>query len=148
MFISSWLRYSDYRSGKKVSTLSTPIDANMKPKVPKELLNSSNMTALSHHELMESIQTDFSNHRSSTNISATTALSGPAKKGDLKLEFKDTIGFAVGMYIMIGTGSTLEIRMVKGLGSILLDSSIHHSHYKGTLVRGFRSRDDIDEVFH
>ena len=47
---------------------------------------------------------------------------------------------------MIGTGSSLEIRKVKGLGSIYLDTSVTHNHAVGTLIRGFASTKDMDEI--
>ena len=47
---------------------------------------------------------------------------------------------------MIGTGSSLEIRKVKGLGSIHLDISVTNNHAIGTLIRGFASIKDMDAI--
>ena len=50
------------------------------------------------------------------------------------------------MHVIIGAGASIEIRTVQALGSIYLDTSIHHSHSKGTLIRGFKSIEDMNEV--
>ena len=47
---------------------------------------------------------------------------------------------------MIGTGASVEIRTVTGLGSIILDTSVNHNHAIGTLIRGFASIDDMNEI--
>ena len=47
---------------------------------------------------------------------------------------------------MIGTGSSVEIRKVKGLGSIHLDISVTNNHAIGTLIRGFLKVKDMDEI--
>ena len=47
---------------------------------------------------------------------------------------------------MIGTGPSLEIRKIKGLGSIHLDISVTNNHAIGTLIRGFASIKDMDEI--
>jgi len=148
VFIASWLRNSQ-RINKKVSTSTVPIDANTKPMIPEEVFTNTETNVLSHHELLESIDNHLNsnNHvHSNTNVSATTTLSSPAKKGDTKLNIDNTTDFAVGMSVIIGTGSLTEIRTISGLGSIYLDSSIHHNHSKGTIIRGFRSLDDLSEV--
>jgi len=47
---------------------------------------------------------------------------------------------------MIGTGASLEIRTVKGLGSIILDTSVTNNHAIGSIIRGFASIDDMNEI--
>ena len=146
MFIASWLRNSQ-RTNKNKKTV--PIDANTKPMIPEDIFINTNTDVLSHHGLLESIDNHLNsnNHvHSNTNVSATTTLTTPAKKGDTKLNTFNASDFAVGMSVIIGAGPSTEIRTIRGLGSIYLDSSIRHNHSKGTLIRGFLSLDDMNEV--
>ncbi len=68
-----------------------------------------------------------------------TTLSVAAQAGDQKLEIKDNAYFRNTMKVLIGAGANIEMRVVKGLGSIIIDRPLIHNHPVGTIIRGFPS---------
>jgi hypothetical protein len=143
-----------------------PLDCKEKPSLPQEVLAKADIDVLSHSDLLQSINSHLNTNSINPNVSASTTLSKPANVGDLKLEIVDTryylliyhyklfstnnlllcSQFSIGMHVMIGTGASVEIRTVTGLGSIILDTSVNHNHAIGTLIRGFVSFDDMNEI--
>jgi hypothetical protein len=68
-----------------------------------------------------------------------TSLSIAAQAGDQKLDIKENSHFRTAMKVLIGTGANIEMRVVKGLGSIIIDRPLMHNHPMGTIIRGFPS---------
>jgi WD40 repeat protein len=77
----------------------------------------------------------------SNNVSASTTLSSCANIGDTRLDTLSHESFKVGMKVLIGSGTTAEIRTVVGLGSLILDLPLQHQHPLGAPVFGLPSTD-------
>ena len=134
------------RNIKKISIDSRPqpIDADSKPEISKDVLRNAGVEVLSHSEIIESIKNISITSRSKSRVSTSTKIAEPVRVGDTKLQIVDLRGFSVGMHIIIGTGSSIEIGIIKGLGSIILQDPVKYRHHKKTLVRGFTHEDDMN----
>jgi Ca2+-binding EF-hand superfamily protein len=78
--------------------------------------------------------------KNGTANSYQTRLSRPTSIGDKKVEIMETAGIKNGMKVLIGSGSMIECRKVKELGSLILDEALSYAHKAGSLVRGFSSK--------
>ena len=150
VWVEMWRRQLRSKATKVIDAKSESIDANAKPEIPKDVLSNADIDVLSHSQLLESVQNSLNNTNGNantgTNVSANTKMTEPVKIGDTKLQIGDTRSFSVGMNIIIGTGPSMEIGVVQGLGSIILNEPVNHNHHKGTLIRGFKSIDDMNAV--
>ena len=68
-------------------------------------------------------------------VQTYTTLRRSAQIGDTNIDVHSTEMFSVGMRILIGSGSHVEKRTIRGLDQITFDEPLKHIHKEGALVR-------------
>jgi hypothetical protein len=71
-----------------------------------------------------------------------TLLTDDVDSGETRLPVLDQTGFKVGMVILIGSGKVMEVRVLIGFGSLVIDRGLENRHPTGTAITGrFRHND-------
>lgn len=70
---------------------------------------------------------------------ARTTLTKAAAPGDTKLLIQSNDGFKKGMRVLVGTGTKVEMAIVTGIGSLLLDRPLVSNHPVGAPIVGYAS---------
>jgi serine/threonine protein kinase/WD40 repeat protein len=66
----------------------------------------------------------------------TTALTRAATAGETRLSVASQDGFKKGMKLLIGSGTSMEVRTLAGFGSLIVDKPLTFTHAAGTTVVG------------
>lgn len=66
-----------------------------------------------------------------------TTVTKAVAAGDTRLPVASQEGFKKGMRVVIGTGTTMELRTIHGFGSLVIDKGLMFAHPVGTVILGY-----------